>query len=238
MDRYKILILGRSGSGKSALIHRLKNNVFPDSDAITSFPNVTVIVRAIHGSIIKADLVESDLTDFLAKDASPDTAKVHLAKQTLDVNGLFLIYDITNSETFWEIDEVLRVIPPDVDICLVGTKADMVDHRQISFKEAENKSHQLGFSLVETSAMMGINCEELLLEVLDKVAERRLEVRQYLSESTEVCAWKMVQDYVRCIHYAIWSIKQLFQQMTKNLLNRASFVGFLDSCGGRSDDVS
>ncbi|KAJ1364241.1 hypothetical protein KIN20_024290 [Parelaphostrongylus tenuis] len=189
-NRFKILILGRNGSGKSALIHRLKNNVFPDPDTIASFPNVTVVVRAVHGSIFKADLVESDLTDFLAKDSSSNKSSVHFARQTLDVNGLLLIYDITNSNTFWEIDEVLRIVErmvsPDVDICLVGTKADLVDHRQISFKEAESKSHQLGFSLFETSAMMGINCEEMLLEMLDKLAERRQEVQQYVSESTEV----------------------------------------------------
>ncbi|RCN51093.1 hypothetical protein ANCCAN_02880 [Ancylostoma caninum] len=76
----------------------------------------------------------------------------------------------------------IKRIAPDVDIFLVGTKADLSDARKICFAVAEKKSQELGFSLFETSAVTGINCEELILEVLDKLFERRAEVREYLME--------------------------------------------------------
>uniref|UniRef100_A0A7I4Z7M6 Ras domain containing protein n=1 Tax=Haemonchus contortus TaxID=6289 RepID=A0A7I4Z7M6_HAECO len=191
-NRFKILVVGRRGSGKTALIRRLKDNVFSDEeDDPTSATDVTVIVRAVQGSIIKADMVEVDLSTFLACDSPSSQAKVHFVRQYFDVNGLLLLYDITNSDTFEEIDDVLRtlqrMVAPDVDICIVGTKADLMESRKISFEAAEQKSVEHGFSLFETSALTGINCEEALIETLDKLAERRAEVREYWKENTEVC---------------------------------------------------
>ncbi|KAK6032881.1 Ras family protein [Ostertagia ostertagi] len=189
-NRYKILVVGRRGTGKSALIRRLKDNVFSDGEDVAGLTDVTVLVRALHGSIVKADVVEVDLSEFLSNDAPTSQARVHFVKQYFDVNGLILVYDITNTDTFDEIDDVLRalqkMVAPDVDICIAGTKADLVESRMISYEAAEKKSIEHGFSLFETSAVTGINCEEVLIETLDKLAERRSDVREYLSENAEV----------------------------------------------------
>ncbi|KIH57243.1 Ras family protein [Ancylostoma duodenale] len=176
-NRYKILVVGRSGSGRSALVRRFKHNEFHEIMEDLPLPEITVV-----------------------------------AKHCLDVNGLLLVYDTTNQDAFGEICDVLpslqrmthsqevsgcgvlafpaekdrNKIAPDVDIFLVGTKADLSDARKISFVDAEKKSQDLGFSLFETSAVIGINCEELILEVLDKLSERRAEVREYLTEKEEV----------------------------------------------------
>ncbi|KJH43632.1 Ras family protein [Dictyocaulus viviparus] len=186
--RFKILFLGRSGSGKSTLIYRLKNNVFPTAANTATFPNVTSISRKLHGLMINADLVE--LAEFFLRFGSSNAAKVHYVEQTLDVNGLFLVYDITNLDSFYEITKVLpfleQTMPPAVDICFVGTKADLIKCRQVPFKDADYKSSQLGFSLFETSSLTGINCEESLLEILDKILERKSEDQEYFIDSTAV----------------------------------------------------
>ncbi|KAK5983005.1 hypothetical protein GCK32_000615 [Trichostrongylus colubriformis] len=187
-NRYKIMVVGRRGSGKSALIRRLKDNVF--SEDVDGLTDVTVLVRALRGSIVKADLVEVDLSNLLTTDSASSQAKVHFVRQYFDVNGLLLVYDITDADTFEEIDDVLRVlqrmVAPDVDICMVGTKADLTVSRRISFEVAERKSIEHGYSLFETSALTGTNCEEVLMETLDKLAERRSDIREYWSENTQV----------------------------------------------------
>ncbi|WKY17250.1 hypothetical protein Q1695_001677 [Nippostrongylus brasiliensis] len=187
-NRFKILVVGRRECGKSALIRRLQRNTFENSKDI---PEVVVVIRAVHGSIVKVDLVAVDICKFLGDDPITDQARVDFVKHSFDMSGLFLLYDTTNAETFAEIDEVLRVlkrmVPPDVDVCIVGTKADLVDSRKVSYDEAERKSQQLGYSLFETSALTGLNCDDVLLETLDKLSERRREIRDYLLETTEVC---------------------------------------------------
>lgn len=56
-NRFKILVVGGRSSGKSAFIRRLKHNDFFQSENASS-TDVTVIVRALHGTIVKADLME------------------------------------------------------------------------------------------------------------------------------------------------------------------------------------
>ncbi|KAK6039596.1 Ras family protein [Cooperia oncophora] len=169
-----------------------QDNVFSDDEVANGLTDVTVLVRALHGVIVKADVVELGrfIRFFLVDDSSfRCKKKLQLVKQYFDVNGLILVYDITSTDTFEELDDVLRVlqkmVAPDVDICLVGTKADLAVSRMISYDDAEKKSQEHGYSLFETSAATGINCEEALMETLDKMAERRSEVREYLSENTQ-----------------------------------------------------
>ncbi|EYB96651.1 hypothetical protein Y032_0148g2650 [Ancylostoma ceylanicum] len=199
-NRFKILVVGRKGSGRSALVRRFKHNEFHEIMEDLPLPEITVVVRAVRGDIVKADLQIMELSNFVTNDDPSNLAKVHIAKHCLDVNGLLLVYDTTSQETFEEICNALpslqRMIAPDVDICLVGTKADLSDAREISFVDAEKKSQALGFSLFETSAVTGINCEELILEILDKLSERRAEVREYLTEKDKVCESLPSSDFI------------------------------------------
>ncbi|KAK6766107.1 hypothetical protein RB195_025800 [Necator americanus] len=189
-NRFKILVIGRGGSGRSSLLRRFKQNIFHNPKEEISHPEITVVVRAIHGSIVKADLQIIELSSFACNEDVSGPAKVHMAKNFMDVNGVLLVYDTTNVKTFQELCDTLptlqRMIAPNVDIFLVGTKADLNDQRMVSFDDAEKKSQELGFSLFETSAVTGVNCEELLIEVLDKVAERRAEIQERLTGKIEV----------------------------------------------------
>ncbi|RCN51094.1 hypothetical protein ANCCAN_02881 [Ancylostoma caninum] len=106
-NRFKILVVGRSGSGRSALVRRFKHNEFHEIMEDLPLPEITVVVRAIRGDIVKADLQIMELSNFVANDDPSNLAKVHIAKHCLDVNGLLLVYDTTNQDAFGEICDAL-----------------------------------------------------------------------------------------------------------------------------------
>ncbi|CAJ0609154.1 unnamed protein product [Cylicocyclus nassatus] len=189
-NRFKILVIGTKGSGRSSLVRRFKSNTFEKTKNETDLSEVVVLVRAIQGYIAKADVQIAELSTFVADgDDKSSPVKVHNAKNYLDVNGVLLLYDMTNATAFEEVTDALsalqKMVAPDVDIYLVGTKSDLIDARAITFEEAEERAEKLGYSLFETSAVTGKNCEELLVEVLDRLAERRAAAQEYYREKKQ-----------------------------------------------------
>uniref|UniRef100_A0A914RQZ4 Uncharacterized protein n=1 Tax=Parascaris equorum TaxID=6256 RepID=A0A914RQZ4_PAREQ len=77
---------------------------------------------------------------------------------------------------------LFRQLPvPNMDKC----DPDRREDRKVSFKDAEDMSLKIGFSLFETSAKSGANCELALTEMLEKVYEKHEEAAGYVCDATE-----------------------------------------------------
>jgi GTPase SAR1 family protein len=58
-----------------------------------------------------------------------------------DADGAILVYDVTDKESFENLKEIwikdlLEKAPENIQIAIVGNKADMTDKEIVSFKEA------------------------------------------------------------------------------------------------------
>ncbi|VDL73108.1 unnamed protein product [Nippostrongylus brasiliensis] len=156
-NRFKILVVGRRECGKSALIRRLQRNTFENSKDI---PEVVVVIRAVHGSIVKVDLVAVDICKFLGDDPITDQARVDFVKHSFDMSGLFLLYDTTNAETFAEIDEVLRVLK-----------------RMVWFRHARFLQESLDFIVIDVPENTNVQRGNIMqFNILLKQATEQLEV--------------------------------------------------------------
>ncbi|GBP96576.1 Ras-related and estrogen-regulated growth inhibitor [Eumeta japonica] len=76
-------------------------------------------------------------------------------------DGLFLVYSITDRESFNYVRRVKQALQPDIPIALVGNKADMVHLRQVSQDEGEILAKDFECSFAEVAAA----------EQVDQVAE-------------------------------------------------------------------
>eukprot|EP01016_Furgasonia_blochmanni_P031060 TRINITY_DN3214_c0_g1_i2.p2 TRINITY_DN3214_c0_g1~~TRINITY_DN3214_c0_g1_i2.p2 ORF type:complete len:117 (+),score=13.51 TRINITY_DN3214_c0_g1_i2:271-621(+) len=80
-----------------------------------------------------------------------------------------LIYDVTSRMTFNHLEDwirdVKRVAPEDVKLLFVGNKSDLLEKREVSYKEAKDLALSHGAKLVETSAKSSSNIE-LAFEIL------------------------------------------------------------------------
>jgi len=70
-------------------------------------------------------------------------------------HAVILVYDISNKQSFIDIDHWLFDIEKhsdkNVTKLLVGNKKDLEDQRQVSYEEGQNYAHQLKVSFFETS---------------------------------------------------------------------------------------
>lgn len=78
-------------------------------------------------------------------------------------DGIFLVYDITNRDSFDKIDmwsEQIKEATKEVEIVLLGNKVDLANEREVSYEEGEEKAKELKCVFFETSAMDGTNVKE------------------------------------------------------------------------------
>jgi Ras-related protein Rab-1A len=77
--------------------------------------------------------------------------------------GAFVLFDLTNFQTFSEAEEWIKTIKEylnGIPMVLIGNKVDLVKKRAVSKAEAENLADQMGLAYIEVSAKDNINVVE------------------------------------------------------------------------------
>lgn len=84
-------------------------------------------------------------------------------------NGIILVYDITDRQSFIDIENWLNEIQthasPNVTKILVGNKSDLEDDRQVSYQEGKEFAEKLGMEFLETSAKTRVNIDESFMKL-------------------------------------------------------------------------
>lgn len=121
-----ICILGDGAVGKSTIINFFKNDGF----------------QAIYKQTVGVDFYEKMLTiqgsnvslrvwDIGGQSISSNNLQSYVAH----ANAIMLIYDVTNAESFANLDDWLakiRKLSPNAQVHIVGNKVDLIAHRQVS----------------------------------------------------------------------------------------------------------
>ncbi|XP_013680283.1 ras-related protein RABH1e isoform X2 [Brassica napus] len=86
-----------------------------------------------------------------------------------DSSVAVIVYDVANRQSFlntskW-VEDVRTERGNDVIIVLVGNKTDLVDKRQVSIEEGDNKARDFGVIFIETSAKAGFNIKPLFRKI-------------------------------------------------------------------------
>ncbi|XP_051796573.1 ras-related protein Rab-8B-like isoform X1 [Acanthochromis polyacanthus] len=162
----KLLLLGSTAVGKSSLLIRFTEDVFKISQHPTIGANYHNRMIEIDGKKIKLQIW--------------DTASAELFRRVIhmylrSVNGIVLVYDVTNRSSFnntskWicDIEEPL----PNVEKIILGNKCDMNDRREVSREEVEKIAMDYGIKFLETSAKSGINVEEAFFTLIRDIMSR------------------------------------------------------------------
>lgn len=159
---FKILVIGDGTSGKSSILHRYIDNKFYHNYISTIGVDFKIKMLNISNKLIKFQIWDT---------AGQERFKAITTAYYRGVNGILLVYDVSNRETFnnidiW-IDDINKFAPPDVLILLVGNKSDTVK-RQVKIEEGINKANELNIPFIETSAKDNINIKK----AFDLLAEK------------------------------------------------------------------
>ena len=168
----KLVILGRSLVGKSALTYRFINDQFP-KEHDTTIEDQYKLNMSIDGYNCILEILDT---------AGQDDYQSMLETWINFGSGFLLVYSIDDIESFNEVkkkyDKLLQIKGKKLFSCiLVGNKCDLGDDvRKVSQKEAEDFANSKEIPFLEASALNKINVKESFVKVvhdlLTKTQER------------------------------------------------------------------
>ena len=156
--KFKIILLGNIGVGKTSLILKALRNGFNVNCQSTLGFEYYNILTEIDKKKILLQTWDTSGQELFKSIISTFYKRTHLA---------ILVYSIDDIESFNTINFWLREIKSyassDIKLILIGNKKDLDSNRQVSFEEGKNFSNENKFDLfLETSAKEGFNAKEFI----------------------------------------------------------------------------
>ena len=158
--KFKIIVIGDAGVGKSCLTSKASKNTFnTDYSPTISFEFLRFNVK-INDKIIKLEI-----WDTCGQEVYQSLIRSYYTKSSLAM----IVYSICSKESFIHADSWLKEVKtnsnPDIKIFLIGNKADLNDEREVELSEAEKFKDENGINYFsETSAKTGLNTKEIFIE--------------------------------------------------------------------------
>ncbi len=184
---FKFVLIGDVSVGKTCIKWKLTDNIFNES------------YRSTIGADFKSTtfkLTDSSIANIQVWDTCGQEKFKSLTKQYYrDAQGIFLVFDITDQETFDNIENWIFEISNNISdlksysFILIGNKVDLIDKRQVNEYEAIKFAAKYDMEYFEVSAKTGINIGEIFetmcYKVIDK-QEQELLVRPKLNIQSNI----------------------------------------------------
>ena len=169
IERINLFTLGNSSVGKSCFIERYTKDVFRlEYISTIGFDFRTKNQKLPDGSEYKICFYDT---------AGQEKYRSIAFNAIKNADGILVMYDITNQISFDTLEEWIKSIFEAKDenfpIVLVGNKCDLEKERVISKEEGEKEAKKHNFSFFETSNKEGINIEETVIELIQKIVEKK-----------------------------------------------------------------
>jgi len=168
---FKVVLIGNSGVGKTCLVRRFTQGVFPKGQGATIGVDFMIKTLEIENSAGQREAVKLQIWDTAGQERFRSITQSYYRS----AHALILVYDLSCQPTFDTLSDWLREIQeyanPKVLKILVGNKTDR-DDREIPIRVGEEfaKAHDMYF--LETSSKQGENVEKLFYEIAAELIEQ------------------------------------------------------------------
>ena len=166
---FKLLIIGNSAVGKSALLMRFAGGTYEDNYITTI--GIDFKVRTIE---VEDKRVKMQIWDTAGQERFRTIGTAYYR----NTHGVIVVYDVTSRESFLNVEQWLQEIKQNCDrppiVVLVGNKDDNAILKKVPTEESTEFAAKIGVPLFETSAMENINVEEMFHEVAKMMVDTRL----------------------------------------------------------------
>ena len=166
---YKVLLLGDSSVGKTCFLLRYCDKSFQDvhlSTIVLDYILKTITLK--NNKNIKLQIWDT---------AGQDRFRAITKNYYKSANGVLLIYDISNLQTYenvknW-ISQIREEANPNVIIYLVGNKIDLPkEKRVVNIEDGEKIAEEFEIKFKEASAKSGTNVNEIFEELVEQIDEK------------------------------------------------------------------
>ena len=165
---YKVLLLGDSTVGKTCFLLRYCDKTFQEAHLSTIGLDYRLKTMTLNnGKNIKLQIWDT---------AGQDRFRAITKNYYKGANGIILIYDVTNLQTYenvknW-ISQIREEANPNVIIYLAGNKIDVTEEEKVVKTEDGKKiADEFNLPFYETSAKNGDNVNEIFENLVEKIDE-------------------------------------------------------------------
>eukprot|EP00796_Vickermania_ingenoplastis_P009566 gene9566-6721_t len=163
---FKVIVIGDSGVGKSALTVRLAEDVF-----YKDFSSTIAIDFRMHHMNYQGKNVRLQIWDTAGQERFQSVATAFYR----GANGVMLCFDLTHRPSFAHLDQWMERVQlqalPNIPCLLIGCKSDERADRQVMAEEAAQwaTNHNMGY--VETSAKEKENVQQAFEQITKAIFE-------------------------------------------------------------------
>uniref|UniRef100_A0A7S3QX35 Uncharacterized protein n=1 Tax=Dunaliella tertiolecta TaxID=3047 RepID=A0A7S3QX35_DUNTE len=160
LAKYKLVFLGDQSVGKTSIITRFMYDKFDNTYQATIGIDFLSKTMYLEDRTVRLQLWDT---------AGQERFRSLIPSYIRDSSVAVVVYDVTNRQSFMNttrwIQEVRTERGSDVIIFLVGNKTDLVDKRQVSIEDGDEKARESNVNFIETSAKAGLNIKALFRKI-------------------------------------------------------------------------
>jgi small GTP-binding protein len=166
-NTFKIVVLGSSGVGKSAIVRRLVDGTFTAETQSTVGVEFKPFIIPVNDQSVKLQI-----WDTAGQERFKSVSRAYFRNAV----GAVLVYDITSDSSFDDLGDWLndlqQLCNPNAYILLIGNKVDLENERRVGVEQARDFAEKHKLDHLETSALSGANVTEAFTRLAFAVAKR------------------------------------------------------------------
>ena len=168
-EKCQLLIIGDSTVGKTSILSRYSNGTF----------NASYLATVGLDNFTKDEIINNKIVRIKMWDTAGQERYKSLTKGFFrNAQGIMVVYDVTNSETFENLKYWINSIKTHMDseidkiqVIIIGNKID-AEEREIKYEEADLFCKKHNYPYFETSAKTGKNINETINFLVNEVINK------------------------------------------------------------------
>lgn len=166
---YKIVVLGSSGVGKTAILQRLVDGTFTEDSGSTVGVEFKTYMLSLDN---QANPIRLNIWDTAGQERFRAVSRTYFRNAV----GAILVFAIDDTQSFAALDswlcELHQQASPNCTVVLVGNKTDNEGDREVTVAQAEEFAARHDLQFLETSAKKGAGVTEAFVRLSMNIIER------------------------------------------------------------------
>ena len=163
--KYKVVLVGETHTGKTAIIQRIVNDRFEDNYESTMVASTLSTQVDLEGG----RTVKFEIWDTAGQEKYRSINKIFYK----DASIVIMVYDITQRNTYEEIknywyNQIVTMCNKNPIIAIVGNKSDLYIREEVKEKEAKEYAKEIGAVFQLTSCLRSEGIRELMQAIGQK----------------------------------------------------------------------
>ena len=175
----KVILIGNSGVGKTSLLMKYMDGEI--SSDIKCTITADFKIKSINLDLLTS--VQMTIWDTCGQEKYKSITKQYFE----DVDGIILIYDVSDNNSFRDLNKWLNEIKKNclknVSIILCANKVDIV-WREVSFEDGKNFAKDNDLLFCETSSKDGINIDFLFEKLAKDIIRKKMNEKKKFGKNS------------------------------------------------------